>query len=156
MRLLIVAFLLSVAPIVARADDVLNPPHPALAAIQADLDHCRGTQPGNINEMLCAIEADKAVDTVLNSLYRKIVAKLKQTDDPDHDIKERRELLKRLLASERAWITYRETECAHASGAMLGGSGEGTTLAYCRLTMRQDRVNNLYRFYVSRYPDIAK
>jgi uncharacterized protein YecT (DUF1311 family) len=156
MRLLTVAFLLSFAPLAARADDPLSPPHPALARIQAELDHCKDTQPGNINEMLCAMEADKAVDVVLNTLYGKIVAKLKQTDDPDHDIKERGELLKRLMASERAWITYREAECSHTSASYLGGSGEGTLLAYCRLSMREDRVNNLYRFYVSRFPDIAK
>jgi uncharacterized protein YecT (DUF1311 family) len=106
--------------------------------------------------MLCAIEADKAVDGVLNTLYGKITAKLKQTDDPDHDINDRTELLKRLVAAERAWIVYREAECSHESGVYLGGSGEGTALAYCRLEKRQDRVNNLYRFYVKRFPDIAK
>jgi uncharacterized protein YecT (DUF1311 family) len=156
MRLLTIALLFSFAPLAAQADDLLNPPHPALAAVQANLDHCKDTQPGNINEMLCAMEADKAVDAVLNTLYGKIIAKLKQTDDPDHDINERAELRKRLISSERAWIAYREAECSHASAAMLGGSGEGTLLAYCRLSMRQDRVNNLYRFYVSRFPDIAK
>jgi uncharacterized protein YecT (DUF1311 family) len=117
---------------------------------------CIDTKPGNINEMLCAVEADKAVDAVLNTIYGKVVAKLKQADDPDNDIKERRELLRRLVASERAWIAYREAECSHVSASMLGGSGEGTTLAYCRLEMRQNRVNTLYRFYVRRFPDIAK
>jgi uncharacterized protein YecT (DUF1311 family) len=156
MRLLTVAFLLSFAPLAAQADDLLNPPHPALTRIQANLDHCNDTQPGNINEMLCAMEADKEVDTLLNTLYVKIIAKLKQTEDPDHDVKERKELLKRLVASERAWIVYREAECSHASAAMLGGSGEGTMLAQCRLSLRQDRVNGLFRFYKIRFPDIAK
>ena len=36
----------------------------SLLRIQADLDHCKDTQPGNINEMLCAVAADKAVDAV--------------------------------------------------------------------------------------------
>ncbi|NOJ38178.1 DUF1311 domain-containing protein [Bradyrhizobium sp. WSM 1791] len=92
----------------------------------------------------------------MNRLYGKIVAKLKQTEDPDHDIEERKELLKRLVTSERAWIAYREAECSHASAAMLGGSGQGTMLAQCRLSMRADRVNNLFRFYKIRFPDIAK
>lgn len=156
MRILVWTIFLSIVPLCCRAEDgLLNPPHPALAAIQASLDHCTDTQPGNINEMLCATEADKAVDGVLNTLYGKITAKLKQTDDPDHDIKDRTELLKRLVAAERAWIVYREAECSHESGVYLGGSGEGTALAYCRLEKRQDRVNNLYRFYVKRFPDIA-
>jgi uncharacterized protein YecT (DUF1311 family) len=156
MRLLTVAFLLSFAPIAAQADDLLNPPHPALTRIQTNLDHCNDTRPGNINEMLCAIEADKDVDTLLNKLYLEIIAKLKQTEDPDHDAKERKQLLKRLVASERAWIAYREAECSHASAAMLGGSGEGTILAQCRLSMRQKRVNDLFRFYRIRFPDLAK
>ncbi|WP_426406655.1 lysozyme inhibitor LprI family protein [Bradyrhizobium ganzhouense] len=156
MRLLAVALLLGFAPLTAHADDALNPPHPALARIQANLDHCTDTQPGNINEMLCAVEAYKAVDVLLNTLYGKIVAKLKQNEDPDHDLQERKELLKRLVASERAWIAYSETECSHASAYMLGGSGEPTILAQCRLSMREDRLNNLFRFYKIRYPDIAE
>jgi len=97
MRLLIIAFLLSFTPPAAQADDLLNPPQPALARIQAHLDHCKDTQPGNINEMLCAIEADRAVDTLLNALYGKIVAKLKKAEDPEHDIEDRKELLRRLV-----------------------------------------------------------
>jgi uncharacterized protein YecT (DUF1311 family) len=155
MRTLIVALFLCFVPIAAWADDPLSPPHPALARIKADLDQCKD-KAGNIEEMLCAMEADKAVDALLNTLYGKIVAKLKKKGDPDHDLKDRSELLKRLLSSERAWITYREAECSHASASYLGGSGEGTLLAYCRLSMREDRVNNLYRFYVGRFPDIAK
>jgi uncharacterized protein YecT (DUF1311 family) len=155
MRFLISALLVGVVPLAAHAQE-LRPSHPALAAIQANLDRCKDTQPGNINEMLCTVEADKAVDVLLNALYQKIVTKLKQTADPDHDIKERGELLKRLVASERAWIAYREAECSHASAEMLGGSGEGTLLAYCRLSMQEDRVNNLFGFYRVRFPDIAE
>src|ERR1700692_615316 len=111
MRILVWTIFLSIAPLCCRAEDgLLNQPHPALSAIQASLDHCRDTQPGNINEMLCAIEADKAVDGVLNTLYGKITAKLKQTDDPDHDIKDRTELLKRLVAGEGAGVVYRGGE----------------------------------------------
>src|SRR3569833_769922 len=80
--------------------------YPALAAVEAQLDHCREHK-GNIGEMLCAVEADKSVDAILNSLYGKIIAKLKQADDPNHDTEDRHELLKRLIASERAWVTYR-------------------------------------------------
>jgi uncharacterized protein YecT (DUF1311 family) len=156
MRPLIIAFLLALAPLTAQAKGELKPSLPALAAIQAKLDHCKEKQPGNIPEMLCTMEADKAVDTLLNDLYREIVAKLKQPGGSDYDIKERSELLKRLVVSERAWITYREAECSHASAEMLGGSAEPTLLAACRLLMRQDRVNTLLAFYENRFPDIAK
>jgi uncharacterized protein YecT (DUF1311 family) len=156
MRPSIIAFVLALAPLTAQAEGELNPSHPALAAIDANLNRCKETQPGNMPEMLCTMEADKAVDALLNTLYGQIVAKLKQPGGPDYDIKERSELLKRLIASERAWIAYREAECSQASAAMLGGSGEPTLLAECRLSMRQTRVNTLFEFYKSRFPDITK
>jgi uncharacterized protein YecT (DUF1311 family) len=152
MRLLIIAFLLSFTPPAAQADDLLNPPQPALARIQAHLDHCKDTQPGNINEMLCAIEADRAVDTLLNALYGKIVAKLKKAEDLEHDIEDRKELLRRLVPSERAWIACREAECSHASAAMLGGSGENAILANCRLSTRQGRVTPSFDFIWTDFP----
>src|SRR3954451_13744695 len=121
MRLFDVVVLLCFTPLSARADDPSNPSHPALVHIQSDLEHCTETQPGNINEMLCAIAADRAVDALLNTLYGNIHSRLNQTANPDHDSEERKELLKRLVASERSWIAYREAECSHASAAMLGG-----------------------------------
>ncbi|MBR0896283.1 DUF1311 domain-containing protein [Bradyrhizobium tropiciagri] len=156
MRALIVAFTLALAPLTAQAEDALNPPHPALAPIQAELNRCKEAKPGNIPEMLCTIDADKAVDAVLNALYGEIVAKLKQAGGPDQDVEDRKELLKRLIASERAWIAYREAECSHAAAEMLGGSGEKTLLAECSLSMRLDRVNSLFGLYRQRFPEIAK
>jgi uncharacterized protein YecT (DUF1311 family) len=136
-------------------EDQLEPPHPALAAIQADLDHCKDATPGNTLERQCTMESSKAVDALLNKLYGRIVAKLKEPTGNDHDAKERAELLKRLIASERAWIVYRDAECDHRSGYMLGGSGEPTIYEDCLLTMRRDRVNDLFRLYNDRFPDIA-
>jgi uncharacterized protein YecT (DUF1311 family) len=156
MRPSIIAFVLILAPLTAQAESESNPPHPALAAIQADLNQCRQARPGNAPETLCTVDADKAVDALLNTLYGRIVAKLKSTSGADDDIDERKELLKRLIASERAWIAYREAECAHASAQMLGGSGEPALLAGCRLRMRQMRVNTLFGFYGGRFPDIVK
>ena len=106
--------------------------------------------------MLCAVKADQDADVLLNALYAKITAKLEQTENPEHDFEDRQELLKRLVASERAWIAYRETECSHASAYMLHGSGENTILPQCRFSMRVDRINTLFRFYVDQFPDIAK
>ncbi len=155
MRVLVCALLIAIAPFACRAEDQSDPPHPALAAIQANLDHCKDATPGDIPERLCTTEAGKVVDALLNKLYGRIVAKLKEPASNDHDAKGRAELLKRLIASERAWIVYRDAECDHKSGYMLGGTGELTIYADCMFTMRRDRVNDLFRLYRDRFPDIA-
>jgi len=155
MRVLVCALLIAIAPLACRAEVQLEPPHPALAAIQANLDRCKDATPGNTLERLCTMDSSKAVDALLNKLYGRIVAKLKEPTSNDHDAKERAELLKRLIASERAWIVYRDADCDHRSGYMLGGSGEPTIYEDCLFTMRRDRVNDLFRLYNDRFPDIA-
>ena len=155
MRVLFCALLIAIAPFSCQAEDQLGPPHPAIATIQANLDRCRDATPGNTLERHCTMESSKVVDALLNKLYGRIVAKLKEPTDNDHDAKERAELLKRLIAAERAWIVYRDAECDHRSGYMLGGSGELTIYEECMFTMRRDRVNDLFRLYSDRFPDIA-
>jgi len=101
------------------------------------------------------MEAGKAVDAVLNKLYSQIVAKLKAPSNPA-DMKDQSELLKRLIASERAWIAYRDADCDHQSGYMLGGSGEPSMYEECLFSMRRDRINNLFNLYKDRFPEIEK
>ena len=66
MRVLVCALLIAIAPFACRAEDQSDPPHPALAAIQANLDHCKDATPGDIPERLCTTEAGKVVDALLN------------------------------------------------------------------------------------------
>jgi len=155
MRVLVCALVIAVVPFSCQAADQFGTPHPAVAAIQANLDRCKEAAPGNTLERHCTMESSQVVDALLNKLYGQIVAKLKEPTDKDHDAKERAELLKRLIAAERAWIVYRDAECDHRSGYMLGGSGELTIYEECMFTMRRDRVNDLFRLYSDRFPDIA-
>ena len=155
MRVLVCALLIAIAPLRCQAEDQLGPPHPAIATIKTNLDRCKDTSPGNTLERHCTMESSQVVDALLNKLYGQIVAKLKEPTSNDHDAKESAELLKRLIASERAWIVYRDAECDHRSGYVLGGSGELTIYEDCLFTMRRDRVNDLFRLYNDRFPDIA-
>ena len=155
MRVLVCALLIAIAPLRCQAEDQLGPPHPAIATIKTNLDRCKDTSPGNTLERHCTMESSQVVDALLNKLYGQIVAKLKEPADKGLDAKERAELLKRLIAAERAWIVYRDAECDHRSGYMLGGSGELTIYEECMFTMRRDRVNDLFRLYSDRFPDIA-
>jgi uncharacterized protein YecT (DUF1311 family) len=102
------------------------------------------------------MEAGKAVDAILNKLYGQLVAKLQAPSGSDFDDKQQRELLRRLIASERAWTAYRDADCSHQSGYMLGGSGEPSIYESCLFSMRRDRVNSLFDLYKDRFPDIDK
>ncbi|MGH6841159.1 MAG: lysozyme inhibitor LprI family protein [Methylocella sp.] len=120
------------------------------------LKRCKAANPGNVPERFCTDEARRSVDVVLNKLYGQITAGLKKpTGSPDDDSRNK-ELLKRLVASERAWIAYRDSECLHESGTMLGGSGEPTIRVECEYSFERDRVNNLFDLYKDQLPEIAK
>lgn len=62
---------------------------------------------------ICAGEDYQAADAKLNAAYRDLIG----SDDADG---------KRLLqAAQRAWITFRDAECAHSTAASVGGSIDG-------------------------------
>ena len=53
------------------------------------------------------------------------------------------EILRRLVATERAWIDFRDEHCELRSTSMLGGSGESNTSGECRYAMTKARVKAL-------------
>ena len=96
------------------------------------------------------------MDVVLTKLYGQITAGLKRPAGSSDSDSSNKEVLKRLVASERAWIAYRDAECLHQSGMMLGGSGESTVLIECEYSFERDRVNDLFDLYKDQFPEIAK
>ena len=58
----------------------------------------------------CAGANDKSADAALNVLYRQLMA-----EDADAAVKQR------LIDAERAWIAYRDKECAYQVGPQQGG-----------------------------------
>lgn len=93
---------------------------------------------------------------MLTKIYAQITATLKMPAGGRDDDGRNKEVLRRLIASERAWIVYRDAECLHQSGTMLGGSGEGTILVECEYSLERDRVNDLFDLYKDQFPQIAK
>ncbi len=79
------------------------------ASLDAKLEACLvkadGVTPGIDN---CNERAKISADLILNRIYGDWVEQLKH---PAKDNTENAEILKRLIASERAWITYRDTSC---------------------------------------------
>lgn len=153
---ILLAVSVSVMPFACQAEERTGRTSPALAPIEAKLKRCKASNPGNIPERLCTDDARKAVDAALTRLYGQITTALKRPSGSSDNDSSNRELLKRLVASERAWIAYRDSECLHESGTMLGGSGEPTILVECEYSFERDRVNGLFDLYRDQFPDIAK
>ena len=86
----------------------------------------------------CAAKALKAADATLNADYREIEKRL--TDDPD--------ARKLLVASQRAWIGFRDAECAFQSSGVAGGSIQPMIHAGCLETLTNARIAD-FKTYLS-------
>jgi uncharacterized protein YecT (DUF1311 family) len=113
-----------------------------LAAVDAKLDRCLakadGVTPAVDN---CNEQAKTSADSILNRVYGDWVAQLQHpaTDEAADSA----EILKRLIASERAWIIFRDTSCSLESISMLGGTGEGNVYGHCLYVKTRQRVLDL-------------
>lgn len=112
-----------------------------LTAIEKRLGACTEKNPSNLELNQCTARADEAADKVLNRVYASFADRLKH-GSPD-DAVDNKEKLKRLIASERAWIAFRDAECQLRGTQMLGGSGEGLVVGDCLYTMTKDRAKSL-------------
>ena len=93
-------------------------PNPTLAA-------CTGTTQKEINR--CASNDLKSAEKDLNAFY----AKLEKTNE--------------LVASQRAWIAYRDAECAYQAKAFEGGSMAPMVEASCLADLTNQRLKQLIK-----------
>jgi uncharacterized protein YecT (DUF1311 family) len=114
-----------------------------LAAIDAHYKACMAKDSDNVGLKECTHTAYSEADKVLTKTYRSIQAALKATQPGDSEADDKKEEFKRLLASERAWITYRDAECDLQGVEMLGGSGEGLVIGTCLYSLTAQRVKDL-------------
>ncbi|WP_343314227.1 lysozyme inhibitor LprI family protein [Brucella sp. BE17] len=77
----------------------------------------------------CANENFIKSDEQLNSHYREIEKRLSDNDDAK----------KLLVASQRAWIKFRDAECDFAASGTAGGSVQPMILAMCKDSLTTDR-----------------
>jgi uncharacterized protein YecT (DUF1311 family) len=114
-----------------------------LAAIDARYKACQASDTSNVGLKECTNTAYSEADKVLTKTYRSIQAGLKTTQPGDSEADDKKEEFKRLLVSERAWITYRDAECDLQGIEMLGGSGEGLVIGTCLYSLTAQRVKDL-------------
>jgi uncharacterized protein YecT (DUF1311 family) len=112
------------------------------SAIDAKLDACSASNPNNPGVSNCTMAATAAADKRLNDVYAGLVNALKHPKGPD-DARDDPEILKRLIAAERAWVAFRDAECSYQSTVALGGTGEGYANAACLYMQTKARVTAL-------------
>ena len=112
------------------------------SAVDAKLNECSASNPNNPGVSNCTMAAKATADQRLNDVYGGLVNALKHPKDPD-DVRDDAEILKRLIAAERAWITFRDAECGYRSTVALGGTGEGYANAACLYMQTKERVRVL-------------
>jgi len=81
----------------------------------------------------CAHAAYEKSDAELNALYKQVTGRLKGDADQT----------KLLVAAQRAWIAFRDAECAFVSAPTTGGSINPMVQANCRDRITSARVNDL-------------
>lgn len=114
---------------------------PEFAAADARLKACVDRDPSNMHTMACTSVAQGFADARLNTVYQAWTEALKHP--PPDEAKDDAEILKRLVAAERAWIDFRDKDCSLQSTSMLGGTGEPLAAGDCVYAMTKARVKAL-------------
>ncbi|CAN7284156.1 lysozyme inhibitor LprI family protein [Mesorhizobium sp. LjRoot246] len=80
---------------------------------------------------ICADEDYQAADARLNTAYQDLIG----SDDADGK--------RSLQVAQRAWITFRDAECAHSTAASEGGSIHPMEVSQCLTRLTDDRTKQL-------------
>lgn len=79
----------------------------------------------------CINTEDELIDKQLNASYTKLLNLLSLSGQ------------KKLRASERTWLKFRENECIFSGHSMEGGTGEPVLISSCYLEMTKERLLKL-------------
>jgi uncharacterized protein YecT (DUF1311 family) len=113
-----------------------------LAAALASTN-CAAAQ-SNVDMKECAARELARVDAALNRQYAQTLANMRAVDkDYPKTADTRPGFAAALLASQRAWLTFRDAQCTIEGYSMRGGTGEGLVVARCKATMTAERTKAL-------------
>lgn len=78
---------------------------------------------------VCEYQALEGQDARLNAAYRAVLARI--------DVAEERTAL---IAAEKAWIAYRDTQCEYQGARFEGGTLQPVEIARCQVDLTVERV----------------
>ena len=93
----------------------------------------------------CAGQAYRKSDAALNAAYREIVARLAD-DEAGRG---------RLQAAQRAWLAFRDAECAFATADSAGGSIQPYLQATCLDALTKARLTQLRAYLACEEGDLS-
>lgn len=102
------------------------------ASAQAQVQNC-GNAATQTDMNLCADQAYRKSDADLNKAYHSVTKRL--ADDQTK--------LTQLQAAQKAWLFFRDAECAFSSAGTTGGSAYPMVLSLCLDKLTQARTKEL-------------
>ena len=133
---------LSTALVLAQA---AAPATPACNQARAD----EGIQ-SDIN--ICAHHEFLRADVALNAQWKRTAARMKELDASSYPFDDGRAgYFETLLASQRAWLAYRDAHCASEGYWARGGSMEPMLVSFCLAGLTNDRTEQLRQ--LAEYPE---
>ena len=110
-----------------------------------DVTKCYDTAKSSEELNACASEDYAQADQKLNQVYTKLIEQIKGNINPDaiEQSDTAIETLNRLVASEKAWILYRDTQCNFEGTVMIGGEGESVVITGCLSRLTKERAKIL-------------
>jgi uncharacterized protein YecT (DUF1311 family) len=106
-------------------------PAPLLSASALAQDCAKAADQMTLNQ--CADQSFRRADAELNRLYRQIEGRLKGAPDS----------AKALVSAQRAWIAFRDAECAFSASDVTGGSIYPMIYSGCVEGLTRKRIDDL-------------
>ena len=105
-------------------------------------DHCLDASQIEMN--VCAYQRYRKADTALNATYRALMAR---SLDPD--------VRGKLVSAQRAWVSFRDADCAFEASGVEGGSVQPMILNTCLEYVTSQRDKDLKAILTCEEGDLA-
>lgn len=93
----------------------------------------------------CAAKSYRVADAELNQLYAEVEKRL--ANDPDGK--------KKFIAAQRAWIAFRDSECAFVTFRDSGGTIGPMAFALCREDLTSRRIHDFKQYLTCKEGDAS-
>lgn len=114
-----------------------------LLAAPADATDCDGDSPQQMLN-ICAANAAQSADAEMSAQWKLTAAEMKRRDaGVDRKFDRQPGYFTTLLASQRAWLSYRDQQCLVESFEMRGGSGAPQIHGGCMHRLTRERLAQL-------------
>jgi uncharacterized protein YecT (DUF1311 family) len=103
-----------------------------------------GDKPSQTAMTMCQAQVSERADAEMNQVWKQVYAQM-QRSDREEPATTRSDLgfAPALLASQRAWLKYRDAECQIESYEWRGGSMQSFTYNQCTTALTQERTRQL-------------